>query len=320
MTMRSVHPSLSGTSLPETIAALDSLVEGDRAAESLIAHGRQAIPHLEHFLLECPPRSVSLPRCRAVRALGTLGAYSVLLAYFQRYTRPEDAAVLFAEDAVRSAAARELSRSKSDATFRVLLDATKQRATSGLVQSLAEYRRPGSVPLFFALLEDDLCREDAKAGLKQIPSAAQPYAVLLLRGQAELPIEGPAALRRRRATLQLLGEFGVDARDWLELRTFMQDEDLDCVIAVARIGLVSAPEGERVAIAMALIEASAKMHWAQETECVELLDMCPGVARTAAMEIEANQRNSSRRPNWTSPFWRILYHVLGDELRHQRWL
>jgi hypothetical protein len=100
----------------------------------------------------------------------------------------------------------------------------------------------------------------------------------------------------------------------------MQDEDLDCVIAVARIGLLSAPEGERVAIATALIEASAKMHWAQETECVELLDMCTGVARTAAMEIVANQRSSSRRPNWMSPFWRILHHVLGGELQHQRWL
>lgn len=316
--MRSVQASLSGTSFREIIAALDSLVDCDRAAESLIAYGRQAIPHLEHFLLDRPPRSVSLPRCCAARALGTLGAYSALLAYFQQYTRPEDAAVLFAEDAVRSAAARELSRSKSDETFHVLLDATKQRATSGLVQALAEYRRPESIPLFFALLEDDFCREDAKAALKQVPAAAQPYAVLLLRGQVEIPIDGPAALRRRRATLQLLTEFGVGASDWTELRSFLQDEDLDCVIAAAQIGLASAPDCERAAIAMALIEASTKMHWAQETECVELLDLNPSVARTAAMEIAANRRISGEGPSWLSPFWRILHHILGNELQHER--
>ncbi|MGH9342865.1 MAG: hypothetical protein ACRD19_03775, partial [Terriglobia bacterium] len=258
--------------------------------------------------------------CRAVRVLGTLGAYSVLLAYFERYTRPQDATVLFAEDAVRSAAARELSRSKSDATFHVLLDAAKQRATSGLIQALAEYRSPESIPIFFALLEDDLCRDDAKAALKQIPAEAQPYAVLLLRGQTEIAIDGPAALRRRRATLQLLSEFGIDANDWPELRTFLRSEDLDCVNAAARIGFQSAPEEEKAAIAAALIRASAKMNWAQETDCVELLDMHPGLAHAAAMEAAAKHRSSGESPNWMSPFWRVLNHLLGKgfELPSQR--
>jgi len=241
-----------------------------------------------------------------------------VVAYSGSTRVPEDAAVLFAEDAVRSAVARELSRSKSDETFHVLLDATKQRATGGLIQALAEYRRPESIPLFFALLEDDFCREDAKVALKQVPAAAQPYAVLLLRGQVEIPIDGPAALRRRRATLQLLAEFGVGARDWAELRSSLQDEDLDCVIAATRIALASAPECERAAITMALIEASTKMHWAQETECVELLDLHPGVARTAAMEIAAKRRINGQGPSWLSPFWRILHHILGDELQHER--
>jgi hypothetical protein len=62
-----------------------------------------------------------------VRVLGELGADSVLLAYFERYRRPEDAAVLFAEDAVRSAAARALVCCKSETVFGAVLCFSRQR-------------------------------------------------------------------------------------------------------------------------------------------------------------------------------------------------
>jgi HEAT repeat protein len=153
--------------------------------------------------------------------------------YFLQYERPADSAILFAEDAVRSAAAKELARIRSEEVYHVLLDATRQRATGGLVQALGAFRRHESVPLLFELLEDDLCRVDVLAELRNVPDAAQPYAILLLRGCTGTPIRGTISSRRRRSTLQLLVDFGISEGEWLEIRQYLHDEDLDCVIAAA---------------------------------------------------------------------------------------
>lgn len=301
-------------SIEEVISELDSLIGGESAVERIVAFGQQAIPHLEQFLLACPPRTIPIPRSRVVRALGELGAYSVLLKYFERYERPGDAAVLFAEDAVRSAAAKELAHVRSEEVYRVLLDATQQRATSGLVQALGEFQRHESVALLFELLEDDLCRNDALIELRKVPEAAKPYAILLLRGCTDTPIQGSIATRRRRCTLQLLREFGISGSDWPEIREYLHDEDLDCVIAAAHIGFSCAPALEAVTIVEALIEASARMNGAQELEAVELLDGHRAVAELVAMNLAARQRTRGERSNWSSPFWRILYHILGNRM------
>jgi hypothetical protein len=304
----------SDEAIERLIGALDSLVDGEGAMDQLIAAGPRAAPFLERFLVESPPRSLSLPRCRAVRALGALYAFSSLIKYLRECERPSDSVVLFAEDAVRSAAGRELMRYENPATFQVLCDAVKQRATSGLVEALAQYRWPESVPVLFELLEDDFCREDAKAGLRLVPEAAKAYAILLLRGSTPLAIDGPSASRRRRASLQLLVEFGITMNEWLDLRKFLWDEDRDCVVSTATLGMSCARPAERAVIAAVVIEASEKMNWAQETETVEILDKWPQVARAAAREIRAQREKNGEKPNWLSPFWRILHHLLGDEL------
>lgn len=302
------HLAQRDQSIEEAISELDSLIGGESAVERMVAFGQQAIPHLEQFLLACPPRTIPIPRSRAVHALGELGAYSVLLKYFERYERPSDAAVLFAEDAVRSAAAKELARVRSEEVYHVLLDATQQRATSGLVQALGEFRRHESVPLLFELLEDDLCRSDALIELRKVPEAAQPYAVLLLRGCTDTPIQGSIASRRRRCTLQLLSEFGISGSDWPEVREFLHDEDRDCVIATARIGCSCASASEEVTIVEALMEASIKMNGAQEMDVVELLDKHQLIAHMVAASELKRRRCEGQKPNWLSPFWRILHH------------
>jgi hypothetical protein len=305
-------------SIQEAISDLDSLVTGEHAVERVVVFGQQAVPYLERFLLNSSPRTISIPRCRVVRALGALGAYSVLLQYFDRCARPGDAAVLFAEDAVRSAVARELAQIHSESVYRVLLGAARQRATSGLVQALGTFRRDESVPLLFELLEDDLCRNDALAELRRVPEAAQPYATLLLRGCTDIPIEGPTVSRRRRSTLQLLSESGIAEGDWPELRTYLSDQDLDCVIAAAQIGLSVSPEPDKDNIVEALIAASARMNWAQELQACELLDQHAVVARSVAQKFLILRGQSNCQPNWHSPFWRILHHILGNEFEQAR--
>ena len=185
---------MSDQQIDRLIGALDSLKDGDLAVDMLIACGERAIRALALFLLKGSPRSISLPRCRAARALGALGACSALLTYFREYERPPDAAVLFAEDAVRSAAAHELARWKCDEVFQLLFDAARQRATGELVVVLGEFQRPQTIPLLYELLEDDLCRGHAMESLQGMSDAARQYAILAIRGSVDLKLDGPTAI------------------------------------------------------------------------------------------------------------------------------
>jgi hypothetical protein len=60
------------------------------------------------------------------------------------------------------------------------------------------------------------------------------------------------------------------------------------------------------------------MNWAQEMEAMELLDQRSSFARTIAKEFVSSRMDREAKPNWLSPLWRILHHVLGDELQHER--
>jgi hypothetical protein len=305
---------MSGQQIDQLIGALDSLKDGDLAVDLLIACGRRAIPALALYLLKGRPRTVSLPRARAARALGELGAYDVLLAYFRDYERPQDAAVLFAEDSVRSAVAHELMPWKCDEVFRVLLDATKQRATEGLVQALGEFRRSQSIPVLFELLEDDLCRDHAMESLRKAPDAARQYGILAILGFIDVQLEGRSALVRRRAVLQLLAQLGVASSDWECLRTVLWKDDPGTVIAAAQLGFMAAPESDWPQIVVALLRVADKFNWVQEADALQLLDAHPDVARQAALQIAKHRSESGEHPNWMSPLWRILRHVLGHEL------
>lgn len=293
------------------IAALDSLVDGELAVTVLVACGQRAVPHLSRFLLDEPPRTIALPRCRAVHALGELQACSTLISYFRQYRRPADAAVLFAEDTVRSAVARELLRWKSDEVFQVLLGAARERTSGGLVFAISEFRRPEGIPLLFEALEDDLCREDAKNGLRWVPESAHQYIILSIRGTTGANLDGPSALRRRRAALQLLGEFGTSAEEWRDLRSFLFEEDADVVIAAAQIGMPAAPE-ERSSIFNALFRVSDKLNWAQEGEITALFDADRKLSCEIARRITQERGARDEQPNWLEPSWRILRHVLDQ--------
>lgn len=312
--MSQLPPETANRKIERWIAELDSLVDGERSAAELTALGIRAIPYLERFLLDGRPRTIALPRCRAVRALGELGACSTLAAYFRRYEPPADAAVLFAEDAVRSAAARELLRWKSDETFEVLLNAAKQRATDGLIFGLGQFHNPRCIPLFFELLEDDLCREVAKEGLRKMPEATHPYAILLVRKLTDIPLYGPSALRRRRATLQLLQEFGVSSEEWRDLRGFLLEQDPDVVIAAVSIGLSISQYAQEETMLRTLFRVSCHPNWVQEDQIAELLDAHRTSAKCVARVIVEEHKARGEHPNWLSPLWRILKHVLGEEL------
>jgi hypothetical protein len=305
---------MSEQHIDELVESLGSLHDGDRAVDMLVACGKNAIPNLSEFLLNGPPRTISLPRCRAARALGELGACSTLIAYFKQYVRPQDAAVLFAEDAVRSAAARELARYPSAEVFRILIEAAWQRITGGLVLALSEFHRPESVPLLFKTLEDDLCRDDAMNSLRMMPDAVRQFGILSVRGLSGVTLDGPSAVRRQRATLQLLSEVGVTWDEWPDLRRFLSGNDPATVLATAKIGFAVADEAEWSAITLSLFKIATHFDSVQEGDVEELLDAHPSVAREIAQQIATQKQNSRETPNWMSPLWRILKHILGRAL------
>jgi hypothetical protein len=294
------------------IAALDSLVDGEAAAERLVAMGPPTIPWLERFLLEGPARTIALPRCRAVHALGELGAQQVLLSYFRQHRHPADPAVLFAEDAVRSAAAEELAKHPSEQVYGVILDAAQERITGGLIRALSEFGRAEGIPVLFSALDDDLCREDARTALRRVPAPARAFAALVLRGGHKLSVQMTLSLRQRRAVLQLLREFGADAEDWPMLREYLEDGDADSVIAVAGIGFSLSPAADHPVIIDSLFRISSHLNWAQEDEVTRLLEAHSELARAAAHKLYENAVGRGEEPNWLSPRWRLLRHFRGN--------
>lgn len=310
---------MSGDQISHLVDALSSLTDGELAVTMLVACGLPAVPYLDQFLLMGPPRTIALPRCRAVHALGELGAYSTLISYFREYERPGDAVVLFSEDAVRSAVARELLRWRSDEVFHVLLDAARQRSASGLILALGEFRREESVPLLFETLGDDLCREEAKDGLRKIQQAARRYAILSIRGLTDTQLHGPSALRHRRATLQLLVDFGVSSEEWQYLADFLLEQDADVVIAAASMGALIAPDHDQPKIVQALFRVSDHLNWAQEDHVIRLLDTHHELACKIAWTIADERRARGERPMWLAPSWRILWHLLGRDLERDHY-
>lgn len=312
--MTTAAPNTCDGSMEGLIRDLESLQDGERAEHKLLAKGESAVPYLRDFLLNTPPRTIAEPRCRAVRLLGALGAYSVLITYFREGELASDAQVLFAEDAVRSAAAHELLRWKTDETYDVLLHSVERRATEGLIFALGAFCRPESVPLLFHSLEDDLCREAAMEVLRKVPEQARRYAVLSLKDLTNVQIRGGNARWRCRATMKLLHELGVSEHEWRKIHAFLFEDDAEIVLHVAQIGIGIAPRSEHPAIIQALLRVADRFNGFQEEEATELLLADGPVARIIASSIEQARLNQGEEPRWNRPSWRVLRHVLEGKI------
>ncbi|MGC2160726.1 MAG: hypothetical protein WA634_02345 [Silvibacterium sp.] len=303
-------PQIDDSQLRRLVCALDSLTDGNLAVDLLVACGERAIAPLEESLLRGAPRTIALPRCRAARALGALGAYKTLLAYFEKCNLPSDPVVLFAEDAVRSTVAHELLRWKSEEVFQTLLRASIQRVTIGMIEALGEFQGEETIPLLFKTLEDDLCRNAAMDALRKTPKQTVDYAILSLREKTEVSLIGPAASRRRRATSALLRTLGISREEWQEMRGFLlEDEDAEIVVNAAAAGFRVASPEDFPRMIQALFRVADKLNCLQEDEVVHLLEEHRVEASHAAMQIVSNLNTSGKHGSWLSPTWRILWHL-----------
>jgi hypothetical protein len=90
--------------------------------------------------------------------------------------------------------------------------------------------------------------------LRKLPNAVRQFGILSIRGLTGITLEGPSAVCRLRATLQLLAEVGVIRSDWPHLRQFLRARDHGTLIAAAEIGFAAAPDAELPVIISALVE------------------------------------------------------------------
>lgn len=298
------------------VRQLDSISDGDAAVAALIRQGPSAIPALEKFLLAGKPRSIALPRCRAARALGALGAKSSLLAYFVGYTIPQDAVVAFAEDAVRSAVAEQLLRWRTEEVYAGLVAAARQRSTPGLISAVGQFCDPRALELLFLALEDDICRTEAELALRLQPSEAGRFALETLKGNTAVNIKGANSHRRLRAILSLLSEMDVPADQWNVIEPYLNHEEPGIVLSAVSIGCRHGSPELLNSLFSIVFHIADKFSWYEESIATDLCDGHKIEAASAANDVVTERFSKGQKVKWTSPAWRILDHVLNRRFSH----
>lgn len=266
------------------IRELDSLNTGKQASGRLVDCGPLAVEPLRRFLLEGIPRKIFQPRLWAVEALARLGARDALLEYLFQKREIPDPEDRFGEEAVESAAARFLSSWRSEEMVRDLLKLSERRMLIGLIDALAEYRRPESIPYFERALEDDFYRPAAEiAFLKFGAISCDALSLSAVTSSGRLTLESSSSLQRRRSAVRVLNRIGISVRHWEILRNLLGESDEELVVGGAQLGAGFASKEDRALMAHRLIGflSSASWHLQEdiETALVALRD-------EAAPEIE----------------------------------
>ena len=189
------------------IDCMNSLHDGDRAVDLLVACGEVAIAPLRKYLWEGKPSHIYQPRQRAVNALAKLGAKEVLIEYLCTPKEIPDPVFQFGEEAVENTAARALAGWQTDDVFEVLLRIAHTRTLPGLIDALGSFRRPEPISLFITALMDDVSRPAAENALKSMGELAKP-ALMEAAVTPDLSenYESPSILLRRRSTVRILAD------------------------------------------------------------------------------------------------------------------
>ena len=309
---------LDGSAARDLVAGLKCLHDLESTVARLIACGQRAIEPLTEFLLEGRPSCIYQPRQRAVEALGGLGAKTVLMEYLRLPQDIPDPVVRFGEEAVKSAAARELAVWRTEEVFQLLLSVASERRLSGVIEALGVFRRAEAVPYFEKALEDDVCRPAAEEALRKLGAVAR--AALVRSSLSPFPSleqEVPSSLCRRRSALRLLAEVGVTKDDWSLLRPFLDQEDPDLVAAASRLALTAGDREDRIKAVQRLLEVLASANWYLQEEIEDyLVALCRESSSVFGDEIgsltsQADEQHVSDRVRRT--VLRIRKHLEGTK-------
>ena len=274
------------------VQGLFSLTEGELSVGALVAFGDRAVPALRRVLLEGTPSTVYLPRQRAVRTLGELGAFWVLREYLLRDKNIADPVLRLAEEAVENTAAREMIRSHSDENVNVLRAVAISRKLPGAVEALAQFRCEAAAPVLVAALESDFCRSAAVEGIRPIYRSAVPYLIESVRSpDPSRSEESSSSLRRRRAAIRLLAEQGVEENAWPSLEFLLSETDdwLQSCAAEIAVRLNRHEPALRI-----LLSHLTSNDWVMVDEIAQFLGQHSSAAREAIVrELEAASASPS---------------------------
>jgi len=278
------------------VEELDS--KGPEAVAKLISCGLPAVEPLRKFLLHGKPSVVYQPRQRAVEALASLGAKDVLLEYLNRPKEIHDPEVRMAEEAVESAAARELIRWPSEKVYQLLVEIAQEKCLPGALEALGEFQRPEAVPYLVKALEDDVCRRAAEDALRKIGPPSEPDLIrAAISPQPNRDAERPSSLLRRRSAVGLLAEIGISAYQWRLLRSLLKEADAEILVATFRIAATAAGAKDRTLAARRLIGAFQGADWYVKSQIENaLVDLFDAIRPLVEEEIARRQQVADR--NW----------------------
>ncbi len=254
------------------IAELDCLETGEEAASSLVDYGPDAIKPLRAFLLEGKPRKIFQPRFWAVQALARLGAKEILFEYLSQAREIPDPEERFGEEAVESAAARSLAAWPAEEMFQSLLKLSERRMLNGLIEALAAYERPETIPYFERALEDDFYRAAAERAFRKLGRLSCPTLIQsAVTPQPDSCQETPSSLERRRSAVKLLNEIEMSPEYWPSLQRLLHESDGELVVGASRLGVSFASGEDRITMAHRLIALLASGPWHLQEDIERLL-------------------------------------------------
>lgn len=252
----------SSEKIRKLIECLNSLPDGDQAVDLLVGCGREAIEPLRRYLMEGKPSHIYQPRQRAVNALSGLGAKEVLIEYLYAPKDISDPVNRFGEEAVVNTAARLLAVWQSDDVFEVLSRIPYTQTLPGVIEALASFRRPETIPLFIEALKDDFSRAAAEKALKTLGAPVKPalMRILLAPGKAD-DTESPSNLLQRRSAINILSHLSLTNRDWPTIKILFSDPDPEISTTAARIALQIAGHEQKKNILKRLVGKIPFVNW-----------------------------------------------------------
>jgi HEAT repeat protein len=229
------------------IGRLNNLHEIFRVQGEILSHGEDIVEPLAAFLLS-EPSTFPEPRVAAAECLGAIGgdqAVEALILVLDHHDLQQLRPVQrFAEETVRNAAARRLTRFCQTEVIEALLSSLRRDHLIGAGQALAALGDVRAIPYLIDCLEDDYKKEKAMEALRQFDQIAVSY----LCEAVERPrfvegVEPPLSQERRSRAAELLGQ--LKARDALPALEGGLHDDSDTVrtaCAVTLGGLGIAPQ------------------------------------------------------------------------------
>ncbi|WP_050421051.1 HEAT repeat domain-containing protein [Bradyrhizobium tropiciagri] len=156
--------------LSSALSSLTALHRDCGGVLEVVAIGERAIPALKELLFEREPSGLYQVRCRAVQALGMIGAFDVIEEFLRRSKPADDPVERVGDDAVISAAALAMARKGDLRTFTILRGLASRRPLIGVISALASYQRCEAVPVLINALGEDECRHAAESALLSLGS------------------------------------------------------------------------------------------------------------------------------------------------------